>query len=142
MKNILIALLLIAVILLACDPMQVLTIEAPKDNKASVILYVRKGIFPGKYFEPEYGYGFKPDSLGKITIQVPDSLHNPYFFISYGIGDWQYHEVLSIANNIDSIVFINSRRRRVLKGDDDIIPYLWKRLRGFPFKNRIYIKAK
>lgn len=134
----------LSLLFIGCDPMQILTIETKGKRNASIAIYGDKKFLAsdGYYSSHEIDSLYKPDSAGKIVFSLPDSLHGTSYFMSFGIGDWQPEEVVDFAENIDSIVFLNSRRKRVLKGEDEIIPYLWKRRRGFPFKNHIYIKAK
>jgi hypothetical protein len=137
-------LLALSLLLIGCDPMQVLIIETKGKRNASIAIYGNKKLLTSDRFydRPEIDSLYTPDSAGKIVFRLPDSLHNTSWFMNFGIGDWQPEEVVDFAENIDSIVFLNARRRRVLKGEDDIIPYLWRRRRGFPFKSCIYIKAK
>lgn len=137
-------LLALSILFIGCDPMQILTIETKGKRNASIAIYGKK-----KFLTADHWYErnivdslYKPDAAGKVVLRLPDSLHGSSYFMNFGIGDWQPEEVVEYAENIDSIVFLNSRRRRVLKGEDEIIPYLWKRRRGFPFKSHIYIKAK
>lgn len=144
MKQAFTLLFALSLFLTGCDPLQVLTIETKSKRNASITIYANKKFLTSDryYVNNEEGSLYKPDSAGKIIFRLPDSLHGSSYLMNFGIGDWQPEEVVDFAENIDSIVFLNSRRRRVLKGEDDIIPYLWRRRRGFPFKSCIYIKAK
>jgi hypothetical protein len=137
-------LLALSLLFISCDPMQELIIETKGKRNASITIYANKKFLTSDryYVSHEESGLYKPDSAGKIVFRLPDSLQGSSYLMNFGIGDWQPEEVVDFAENIDSIVFLNSRRRRVLKGEDEIIPYLWRRRRGLPFKNSIYIKAK
>lgn len=137
-----ITLVALSLLFIGCDPIQVLTIETKGKRNASVAIYANKEFLTSNRWFEHVDSLYKPDAAGKVVLQLPDSLHGSLYSMSYHIGDWQAEEVVDLAETIDSIVFLNSRRKRVLKGEDDIIPYLWRRRRGFPFRSNIYIKSK
>ena len=122
-------------IFVSCDPGQVLIISAENKPNNSVTVYANSKIF-GRYEKNN------PDSE-KVIIRIPP-LNEPSkrdSTISYGIGVWGNPEILSLANNIDSIIISNHADKIFLKDKTDITNYLLKNRSGFA-NSILTIRAK
>jgi hypothetical protein len=108
------------VILSACDPGLSLRVQV-KNPGDRIAIYANKRFLP-----------HSTDS-GKIVFQVPPE-HQPKIkdtLLFYGIGTWQNkEEVMSYASQIDSILINNSGKVNVIKNNDSLFTYLWKRRKG------------
>jgi len=117
----------------SCDPAKILVIQAASEANVSVTVYARNG------FLPQY----ESSSDNHVQIRIPDpyrsSLRDTTFY--YGIGGWsQEHDLMEIANKVDSIIIINRDSEVRLINYDDVFKYLLDNRSGFA-KRKITIQA-
>jgi len=115
-----------------CDPAITLIVKSAHKPNLSVTIYANGNILPGYLHPPE-----------KLVLSIPTTEpHRKYdTTFRYGLGGWSDDHVSSFAQNVDSIVFMSSSGKKVLKNQSDIQEYLLKQRHGFG-KSVITIKVK